>query len=362
MNRALGWAGGVLGLAAAFAQGTTNSQDSAGQERDVQELIEQLGSAKFQEREQAFDRLKEMQSAVRAELEAAADHADPEVRWRVAQLLDRLTEAESRSPKKLRLIPFEKGLDAPLGQRRLQDFRSWPELQQEMESLFEELETLHPEDMRGFFRGRPFHFRFFDDPFGIIDELVEKQGQEWSLAPGSRMQWTEVDQGTERTIKIQVDEQGRVSGEEWIGEDKRSFEYDSVEQFQEDRGEWFDKFAKPSPGRPMLRPAPLTPRLPPNLESTKASPPVLGIRVDGVHPVLADYLGLEPGTGLMIEEVMPGYPAEQIGLQSKDILVAMDGHPIVQVEDVRQRAAEKSPEQISYEVLRRGKTVRLGSR
>lgn len=54
----------------------------------------------------------------------------------------------------------------------------------------------------------------------------------------------------------------------------------------------------------------------------------LGVRVQGVSDQIAEALDLPDTAGAMINEVTPGGPAEEAGVQSGDILVSVNGEPI----------------------------------
>lgn len=50
--------------------------------------------------------------------------------------------------------------------------------------------------------------------------------------------------------------------------------------------------------------------------------------IDPVDPEVAEFLGLEGGSGLVISEITAGSPAEAAGLQPRDIITALDGLPL----------------------------------
>jgi serine protease Do len=52
---------------------------------------------------------------------------------------------------------------------------------------------------------------------------------------------------------------------------------------------------------------------------------LVGVRVQTVTPTLAEGLGLSQGYGVMISDVVPDSPAEDAGLQPRDIITAVDG-------------------------------------
>jgi serine protease Do len=54
----------------------------------------------------------------------------------------------------------------------------------------------------------------------------------------------------------------------------------------------------------------------------------LGIAVQGVNPLLASGLGLERDWGVIVSDVQPGGPAERAGIQTNDLIEAIDGRPV----------------------------------
>ncbi len=52
---------------------------------------------------------------------------------------------------------------------------------------------------------------------------------------------------------------------------------------------------------------------------------LVGVRVQTVTPTLAQGLRLRRGYGVMISDVLPGSPADNAGLQPRDLIVAVDG-------------------------------------
>jgi serine protease Do len=83
----------------------------------------------------------------------------------------------------------------------------------------------------------------------------------------------------------------------------------------------------------------------------------IGIKLGVLTPVLAKQLGLEPGTkGILIDDVVPGSPAEKAGLKQGDVIVGFAGEKVTSRPTFRLKVAS-SPAGKSYEIdyFREGK-------
>jgi len=83
----------------------------------------------------------------------------------------------------------------------------------------------------------------------------------------------------------------------------------------------------------------------------------IGIKLGVLTPVLARQLGLEPGTkGILVDEVVPGSPAEKAGLKQGDVIVGFAGEKVTSRPTFRLKVAS-SPIGKSYEIdyFREGK-------
>ena len=85
----------------------------------------------------------------------------------------------------------------------------------------------------------------------------------------------------------------------------------------------------------------------------------LGVRLDPepLPELLVKHLRLEPETGLRIQNVLIGSPADKIGLEQDDLIVALDGKPVRDfetfVETIRNLEAGKS---VELKVIHLGET------
>ena len=93
--------------------------------------------------------------------------------------------------------------------------------------------------------------------------------------------------------------------------------------------------------------------------------PILGVRIEDVDAVDAEYFDLPTVGGVLVQDFsMPNSPAEQGGVEAFDIIIAVDGTPVTQVNELQADILTRRPgEEVELEVIRRGErrtfTVRL---
>ena len=82
--------------------------------------------------------------------------------------------------------------------------------------------------------------------------------------------------------------------------------------------------------------------------------PWLGVRVVSVNPVIAAEEGLSVNQGVLVVVTLAGAPAEGAGIQADDVIVAVDGKPVDELQDLRQvlRGEYKVGDTVSVEVMR----------
>ena len=117
-------------------------------------------------------------------------------------------------------------------------------------------------------------------------------------------------------------------------------------------------------------------------ETGSAEYAYIGVSSQALYPQLADKLGLDTTFGGLLAEVVPGGPAEKAGLEGGDkklrfqageyrtggdVILAVDGHDVVQPDDLARLVAAKKPgEKVKLTVLHDGNEksveVTLGKR
>jgi len=94
------------------------------------------------------------------------------------------------------------------------------------------------------------------------------------------------------------------------------------------------------------------------LASGKVQRAWLGIQLAELTPELAEGFGLSSRSGILVQDVLPGTPAEKAGLRRNDVIIEFDGQPVSDVPKFRLHVADtKIGSQANGTVLRDGKRM-----
>ena len=93
----------------------------------------------------------------------------------------------------------------------------------------------------------------------------------------------------------------------------------------------------------------------------------VGVAISPASAVLDSQLRLPPGTGAVVEQVVPGSPADKAGLQQYDLLVQIDDQPIRGPQQLAKMiASHSSGDEVDLVLLREGRkrtvTLRIDRR
>ncbi|MFO1363504.1 MAG: DegQ family serine endoprotease [Burkholderiales bacterium] len=69
----------------------------------------------------------------------------------------------------------------------------------------------------------------------------------------------------------------------------------------------------------------------------------LGVTTQEMSQPLADSFGMKSATGALVSSVEKGSPAERAGLESGDVILEVDGHPVEHAGELARRIAETAP-------------------
>jgi serine protease Do len=90
----------------------------------------------------------------------------------------------------------------------------------------------------------------------------------------------------------------------------------------------------------------------------KVSRGYLGVTIATITPEIASSLGLASPQGAYINEVTPGGPAAQAGIQVGDVVVRLNGKPVKDNVDLTRRVSmARAGETINLEVMRNGRVI-----
>ncbi|PID72121.1 MAG: serine protease [Desulfobulbus propionicus] len=83
----------------------------------------------------------------------------------------------------------------------------------------------------------------------------------------------------------------------------------------------------------------------------------LGVMIQDINEDLAKSFDLDHNSGVLIAEVTDDSPAQKAGLEQGDVLIALDGTPLSDVTDLRNKIAMTPPgSKVKMQVVRNGKT------
>jgi serine protease Do len=89
----------------------------------------------------------------------------------------------------------------------------------------------------------------------------------------------------------------------------------------------------------------------------------IGIILLPLDKTLAEGLGLKVDRGVMVKEVLPGTPAEEAGLKSKDVIIEFNGKPVKELQKFRIMVANTPVgSKVPIVVLRKNKKKKLSIR
>jgi len=87
---------------------------------------------------------------------------------------------------------------------------------------------------------------------------------------------------------------------------------------------------------------------------------MLGVTIYPVTEEFMELLNLESKKGAVINEVNPGTPAEKAGLQTYDVIIAVNGEPVEDNNDVRFKIAETEPgTEVELTIIRDNKEMKV---
>ncbi len=96
------------------------------------------------------------------------------------------------------------------------------------------------------------------------------------------------------------------------------------------------------------------------VEDGRVSRGYLGVEIADLDEIVAESMGLDSKAGALISNIVDDGPAIDSDLQVEDVIVAVDGEDVEDVDDLRKRIADIAPgTEIEIEVVREGSPVTI---
>ena len=86
----------------------------------------------------------------------------------------------------------------------------------------------------------------------------------------------------------------------------------------------------------------------------------LGVGIGDLNPDLAEEFGVSNTQGAVITQVFPNTPAETAGLLTYDVIIAIDGRPVVSQPDLRLKVSQVPPgQEVTMTIIRDGAQIEI---
>lgn len=351
---------GIAPIASVSAQ----EQPPAAVDVQVDDLIEQLGDRSWRVRKEATAKLEKVGKQALDDLRIAAeDHDDPEVRMRLNRILRRIELGDEPT--------------ARMPQRWNDDVRSrsrsFPD-RDELRAMLDEMLDRRLDSQR------------------LLDRLMQDRDIDAGIDGATSSERVNINIGPDG-VRVEIGKDG--DSEIYEADDMdafrreypeiakqyldggsnrlRVFGFDSKDPFRMDldldEDEMREKLRRfhldVPPGLTLPRTwsdarralTPLDPRQDRVPEGRR-----LGVQVEGLHPVLGEFLGFDEGEGLRIVSVVEDSLAGDLGLEEGDVLLAINGHEILSRADVAEELGKiEAGKSVEVRVNRKGRPVDLNA-
>jgi hypothetical protein len=315
---------------------------------DVKALIQKLGSADFAERKKAEEDILSLGEKALPALQAAAKgHEDAHVRYEAERLMHRLA------------LMSEPQAEKELAEKPARD--PFAETERQMNELLKQLEERGMMDWEAFERWRENMRRQFGQKsrglVGGVKSGISDNGRER----------IEYEQSQDGSLKIKITREG-------VTEEFAAKSLDELKETQPEvyklvgpllgsvRIEWgpmpdslLRRLPRPAGGAPRPRPG-----VRPGLPVTPQAAFRLGVWTGEVSAPLRAHLKLPQGVGVLVEDVVPGSFAAQIGLEAFDVIRTVQGEKVGCAEDIRKVVGSVAQgEQVLLDIIRKGEPLKL---
>ncbi len=89
---------------------------------------------------------------------------------------------------------------------------------------------------------------------------------------------------------------------------------------------------------------------------------IIGVTLGDAAPAVLEHFGLTGGSGVIIDSVMDGFPAQEAGVEAGDIVIAVDGKDGITQDKFREVIGAKKPdEKVKLTIIRKGDRLTVTS-